>query len=48
MAVSPDKRTLTLTLKKPLPAGTYEVRWQAAAGRIGVDMMHVASHSGRA
>ncbi|NYZ63631.1 YqgE/AlgH family protein [Luteimonas deserti] len=23
-------------------------RWQAAAGRIGVDMMHVASHSGRA
>ncbi|WP_086606973.1 copper resistance protein CopC [Erythrobacter donghaensis] len=29
---SADKRTLTLTLKKPLPAGTYEVRWQAAAG----------------
>ncbi len=28
---SADGRTLTLTLKKPLPAGTYEVRWQAAA-----------------
>ena len=25
-----------------------EARWQAAAGRLGVDMMHVASHSGRA
>jgi copper resistance protein C len=28
---SPDAKTLTLTLKKPLPSGTYEVRWQAAA-----------------
>ena len=28
---SADGQTLTLTLKKPLPAGTYEVRWQAAA-----------------
>lgn len=28
---SEDGRTMTLTLKKPLPAGTYEVRWQAAA-----------------
>lgn len=25
-----------------------DARWQAAAGRIGVDMMHVASHSGHA
>jgi len=25
-----------------------DARWQAAAGRIGVDMMHVAGHSGRA
>jgi copper resistance protein C len=24
-------KTMTLTLKKPLPTGTYEVRWQAAA-----------------
>lgn len=29
---SADSATLTLTLKKPLPTGTYEVRWQAAAG----------------
>lgn len=29
---SADGRTLTLTLKKPLPSGTYELRWQAAAG----------------
>ena len=28
---SADGRTLTLTLKKPLPAGSYDVRWQAAA-----------------
>jgi methionine-rich copper-binding protein CopC len=28
---SPDGKTLTLSLRKPLPAGTYEVRWQAAA-----------------
>jgi methionine-rich copper-binding protein CopC len=28
---SPDGRTLTLSLKKSLPTGTYEVRWQAAA-----------------
>lgn len=28
---SADGKTLTLTLKKPLPAGSYEVRWQAAA-----------------
>lgn len=26
-----DGRTLTLSLKKALPTGTYEVRWQAAA-----------------
>jgi methionine-rich copper-binding protein CopC len=24
-------KTMTLVLKKPLPEGTYEVRWQAAA-----------------
>ena len=29
---SADSTTLTLTLKKPLPTGSYEVRWQAAAG----------------
>ena len=28
---SADGTTLTLTLAKPLPTGTYEVRWQAAA-----------------
>lgn len=28
---SADSMTLTLTLRKPLPTGTYEVRWQAAA-----------------
>ncbi len=28
---SADGRTLTLTLRKALPGGTYEVRWQAAA-----------------
>lgn len=28
---SDDGKTMTLTLKKPLPTGTYEVRWQAAA-----------------
>lgn len=28
---SADGKTLTLALKKPLPAGTYDVRWQAAA-----------------
>ena len=27
---SADGTTLTLTLKKPLPKGTYDVRWQAA------------------
>jgi len=27
---SADGKTITLTLKKPLPKGTYEVRWQAA------------------
>ncbi|GAB4474700.1 MAG: copper resistance system chaperone CopC [Erythrobacter tepidarius] len=26
-----DGHTLTLALPKPLPAGTYEVRWQASA-----------------
>ena len=26
---SPDGRTMTLTLKKALPTGSYEVRWQA-------------------
>ncbi|SHN50207.1 copper resistance protein CopC [Erythrobacter sanguineus] len=29
---SEDSQTMTLTLRKPLPAGTYEIRWQAAAG----------------
>jgi methionine-rich copper-binding protein CopC len=28
---SADGKTVTLTLAKPLPAGSYEVRWQAAA-----------------
>ena len=28
---SADGQTMTLALKKPLPAGTYDVRWQAAA-----------------
>lgn len=28
---SPDGKTLTLALKRPLPAGSYDVRWQAAA-----------------
>ena len=28
---SADGKTLTLSLKKPLSAGSYEVRWQAAA-----------------
>jgi len=28
---SSDGKTLTLTLKKPLPTGSYDVRWQAAA-----------------
>ncbi|WP_301749278.1 copper resistance protein CopC [uncultured Erythrobacter sp.] len=27
---SADGKTLTLTLKKPLPNGSYDVRWQAA------------------
>lgn len=31
MSWSADGTTLTLTLKKPLPTGSYEVRWQAAA-----------------
>jgi len=26
---SADGKTLTLTLKKPLPTGSYDVRWQA-------------------
>ena len=30
-AFSADGKTLTLTLAKPLPAGTYEVRWKATA-----------------
>lgn len=29
---SDDGKTLTLALRKPLPKGTYEVRWHAAAG----------------
>lgn len=29
-AWSNDNRTMTLTLRQPLRAGTYEVRWQAA------------------
>ncbi|MFN3990426.1 MAG: copper resistance protein CopC [Erythrobacter sp.] len=28
---SGDGRTMTLTLRKPLPTGSYDVRWQAAA-----------------
>jgi methionine-rich copper-binding protein CopC len=28
---SDDGKIMTLALKKPLPTGTYEVRWQAAA-----------------
>lgn len=28
---SDEGKTMTLALKKPLPTGTYEVRWQAAA-----------------
>lgn len=28
---SADGTTLTLTLKKPLPTGSYDIRWQAAA-----------------
>lgn len=28
---SDQGKTMTLTLRKPLPTGTYEVRWQAAA-----------------
>lgn len=28
---SADGQTMTLALRKPLPAGTYDVRWQAAA-----------------
>jgi len=28
---SADGKTLTFTLAKPLPKGTYDVRWQAAA-----------------
>lgn len=41
-AWSNGNRTMTLTLKQPLKAGTYEVRWQAAGadghrmtGKIG-------------
>jgi copper resistance protein C len=30
IAWSNNNRTMTLTLKQPLKAGTYEVRWQAA------------------
>ncbi len=30
-AWSADGKTLTLTLKKPLPKGSYEVRWQVAS-----------------
>ena len=40
---------LTVPADAPLLFNTpLEARWQAAAGRLGVDMMHVASHSGRA
>lgn len=28
---SDNSQTMTLSLRKPLPAGTYELRWQAAA-----------------
>jgi methionine-rich copper-binding protein CopC len=44
-AWSADGKTLTLTLAKPLPKGTYEVRWQAKAadghamsGKVGFDV----------
>jgi putative transcriptional regulator len=40
---------LTVPCDPPLVFETpLDARWQAAAGRIGVDMMHIASHSGRA
>ncbi|MEQ5786942.1 copper resistance protein CopC [Erythrobacter sp. NFXS35] len=42
---SDDGQIMTLILRKPLPAGTYEVRWQAAAadghsmsGAVGFDV----------
>jgi hypothetical protein len=42
---SADGKTMTLTLKKPLPAGTYDVRWQAAgadgraiSGKVSFDV----------
>lgn len=43
---SDEGKTMTMTLKKPLPTGTYEVRWQAAAadghamsGTVNFDVM---------
>lgn len=33
---SDEGKTMILALKKPLPAGTYEVRWQAAADGHGM------------
>lgn len=43
---SADGKTLTLTLKKPLPAGSYDVRWQAVAadghamtGKVSFDVL---------
>lgn len=42
---SADGKTLTLTLKKPLPTGTYDLRWQAAgadgqamSGKVSFDV----------
>ena len=42
---SADGTTLTLTLKKPLPTGTYDLRWQAAgadgqamSGKVSFDV----------
>lgn len=43
---SADGKTLTLTLKKPLPTGTYDLRWQATGadgkpmtGKISFDVL---------
>ena len=32
---SADKKTLTLTLRKPLQAGSYEIRWQSSSKSDG-------------
>jgi copper resistance protein C len=43
---SADGKTMTLSLKKPLPKGTYDVRWQAAGadgqamtGKVSFDVL---------